>query len=269
MRNIGCKVSYDGSEFNGFQSQPYGRTVQGEIEKALEHLTNESIIILGSGRTDAGVHARGQVFNFHTESTIPTERWAIALNTRLPKDIVILDAWDVPEAFHSRKSAKRKTYCYTIDRGKFPDVFGRQYRFHHPTPLRVEEMREGLKHLVGEHDFTSYTSIHSTKASHIRTIYEARLEEEGPFLHLVVTGNGFLYNMVRVIMGTLLWVGEGKLLADDMLRILDGKSRALAGPTAMAHGLTLMDVEYARTNDNQFPHPYDQVKDEPETEVEE
>lgn len=244
MRNICVKVSYDGSGFNGFQTQPYGRTVQGEIEKAIKLLTGETIIIIGSGRTDAGVHAQGQMFNFYTESTIPTQRWAIALNTRLPKDIVIIEAFDVPEHFHARRSAKRKTYRYTIDLGKFPDVFGRQYRFHHPTPLDVDAMREGLNYLIGEHDFTSFTSIHSTKPHHIRTIYEADFIQEGPIVHMYVTGNGFLYNMVRVIMGTLLWVGEGKLVPSDIKRILEGRNRSLAGPTAMPHGLMLMDVEY-------------------------
>lgn len=250
MRNIGVKVSYDGTNFNGFQSQPYGRTVQDEIEKAIRHLSGENIVIIGSGRTDAGVHAMGQVFNFHTASTIPTERWAIALNTRLPKDIVILNAWDVPVAFHSRRSAKRKTYRYTIDMGKFPDVFARSYRFHHPTKLNVEAMAEGVKHLIGTHDYTSYTSIHSTKPHHIRTIYEAYFEQEGQALHLYITGNGFLYNMVRVIMGTLLWVGQGKLKPEDMKRILEGKSRSLAGPTAMPHALTLMDVEYSEMEES-------------------
>lgn len=244
MRNIGVTVSYDGTDFNGFQSQPYGRTVQQEIEKAIKALTGEDILIIGSGRTDAGVHALGQVFNFYTESTIPVERWAISLNSRLPQDIVIREAYEVPEHYHARKSAKRKTYRYTIDMGKFPDVFVRHYAFHHPRPLNVEAMQQGLSHLVGEHDFTSFTSIHSTKPHHVRTIYEAYLETQGSLLHMYITGNGFLYNMVRVIMGTLLQVGQGKRTPQDMERILKGRSRALAGPTAMAHGLILIQVEY-------------------------
>ncbi|MFF2484096.1 tRNA pseudouridine(38-40) synthase TruA [Paenibacillus sp. NPDC058071] len=244
MRNICATVSYDGTHFNGFQSQPYGRTVQQEIEKAIQMLAGEEIIILGSGRTDAGVHARGQVFNFLTESTIPAERWAIALNTRLPKDIVILEAHEVPEDFHSRRSAKRKTYRYSIDTGKFPNVFERAYAFHHPMPLDDTAMQEGLNHLLGEHDFTSFTSIHSTKPHHVRTVYEAYFERQGPMLHMYITGNGFLYNMVRVIVGTLIHVGQGKLKPADMKRILEGRKRALAGPTAMAHGLMLMQVNY-------------------------
>lgn len=245
MRNLYVKVSYDGSSFNGFQSQPYGRTVQDEIETAIKKLTGETIIIIGSGRTDAGVHAQGQVFNFYTDSSIPTERWAIALNTRLPKDVVILEVKEVPEHFHARRSAKRKTYRYTIDTGKFPDVFGRQYRFHHPAPLDIEAMSKGLRYLIGTHDFTSFTSIHSTKPHHVRTVYEAEFVQEGPIVHMYITGNGFLYNMVRVIMGTLLWVGQGKLAPEEIETILEGKKRSLAGPTAMAHGLMLMDVEYS------------------------
>ncbi|MUT68221.1 tRNA pseudouridine(38-40) synthase TruA [Paenibacillus sp. NEAU-GSW1] len=248
MRNLCATVSYEGTEFNGFQSQPYGRTVQQEIEKAIHTLTGEEIIIHGSGRTDAGVHALGQVFHFHTESAIPAERWAIALNTRLPKDIVIREVHEVDLSFHSRKSAKRKTYRYTIDTGKFPDVFGRRSAFHHPMPLKVDAMQEGLNALIGEHDFTSFTSIHSTKTSHVRTVYEAYFEQQGHMLHMYITGNGFLYNMVRVIMGTLLQVGQGKRQPADIKRILEGRSRALAGPTAMAHGLMLMHVEYPDGN---------------------
>lgn len=244
MRNLCVKVSYDGTNFSGFQSQPRERTVQCEIEKAIKKLSGETITIIGSGRTDAGVHAQGQIFNFFTESRIPKERWAIALNTRLPKDIVVLEVFDVPEHFHARKSAKRKTYRYTIDNGKFPDVFGRQFRFHHPAKLDLDAMREGIVHLIGEHDFTSFTSIHSTKPHHIRTIYDAYFIREGQFIHLYVSGNGFLYNMVRIIMGTMLWVGQGKLAPADIKTILEGQNRALAGPTAMSHGLMLMNVEY-------------------------
>ncbi|MFC4778129.1 tRNA pseudouridine(38-40) synthase TruA [Paenibacillus sp. GCM10023252] len=245
MRNVAIIVSYDGREFNGFQSQPYGRTVQVEIETALQKLTGEDILLIGSGRTDAGVHARGQVCNFHTESSIPAERWAIALNTRLPKDIVVLEAHEVSLDFHSRRSAKRKTYRYSIDLAKFPDVFYRHYAYHHPTPLNVQAMLEGLRLLVGEHDFTSFTSIHSTKPHHIRTIYDVQMRQEGSILHTFITGNGFLYNMVRVIMGTLLWVGQGKLAPSEMTRILQGRKRSLAGPTAMPHALMLWEVEYA------------------------
>ncbi|AJY77696.1 tRNA pseudouridine(38-40) synthase TruA [Paenibacillus beijingensis] len=237
-------LSYDGTNYNGFQTQPAGNTVQDLIEAAIEQLTGERLKITGSGRTDAGVHARGFVFNFYTNSQIPVKRWALALNSRLPHDIVVLDAAEVDDDFHSRRCAKRKTYRYSIDRSKFRDVFVRHTHFHHPMPLDVPAMRQALKHLLGTHDYTSFTSTRSTKQSHVRTIFEAHLVEEGPMLHLYITGSGFLYNMVRIITGTLMWVGEGKMQPDDFARILQARNRSCAGPTAMAHGLTLWQVEY-------------------------
>jgi len=245
MRNLCMTVSYVGTAYNGFQTQPGLETVQKHIEDAIMHLTGEETKIIASGRTDAGVHAIGQVFNFTTASAIPIRRWCLALNTRLPKDIVVWKAIEVPLDFHSRRSAKRKTYRYTINNNRFPDVFQRHTQFHHPTPLDVEAMRNGLSYLVGEHDFTSFTSRHSTKQSHVRTVYEATLEIEQPgVIHIDITGNGFLYNMVRIIVGTLVWVGEGKLKSEQMANILAAQDRSFAGPTAVAHGLTLCEVFY-------------------------
>lgn len=244
MRNIRMVVSYDGTKYYGFQTQPIGNTIQDIIEHGLHVLTGEVISITASGRTDAGVHARGQVFNFITSSPIPIERWALALNSRLPKDIVILRADEVPLDFHSSHFAKRKTYRYSIDTNKFADVFERHYRFHYPMPLLVPEMKEALSKVVGEHDFTSFASQRSTKPTHIRTILDAQLVQSEGKIDIFVTGNGFLYNMVRIIVGTLLWVGEGKLTVADFERILHAQDRAAAGPTAMAHGLILWEVEY-------------------------
>ncbi len=238
-------VSYDGTAYNGFQTQPQKNTIQDKIEEAIMTLTGERVKIIASGRTDAGVHARGQVINFMTDSKIPVERWALAVNSRLPRDIVVLHAEEVPAEFHARKSAKRKTYCYTINCGRFPDVFQRWFQFHHPTPLNVEEMRKALQFIVGEHDFTSFCSRKSDKESHVRTIYEAVIEQEPPsVIRVRITGNGFLYNMVRIIAGTLIEIGEGKRDSGDMRRILLAKDRTQAGPTAMAHGLMLWKVEY-------------------------
>lgn len=244
MRNICMKVSYDGTNFNGFQAQPKDRTVQGEIERVLRLLTKEEIVIHASGRTDAGVHARGQVFHFLTSSLIPADRFAIAMNTRLPKDVMILEALEMPLDFHARHSAKRKTYRYTIDNGKFPDLFGRHYRLHVPVPLDREAMRQALAYVVGTHDFTSFTSTRSVKPHHVRTIYEAKLIEEGTFIHIELTGNGFTYNMVRIIAGTLIKAGHNKIKPASMRDILQGCDRSLAGPTAQAVGLMLMDVSY-------------------------
>lgn len=271
MRNIGLLVSYDGTEYSGFQSQPCGNTVQDKLEEAILALSGERVKLIGSGRTDAGVHARGQVANFHTESSIPAERWALALNGRLPGDIVVQTAFDVPEHFHSRRGAIRKTYRYSINCNRIPDLFRRRYELHHPAPLNVNAMREGLTHLLGEHDFTSFTSPLSTKPSHVRTVLDARIEVDQPdvvtfgvpnvyhseawdgnrypgkqrgVIHLYVTGNGFLYNMVRIIAGTLMQVGEGKRRPEDIAGILAACDRAKAGPTAMPHGLTLWEVAY-------------------------
>ncbi|MCG7410605.1 tRNA pseudouridine(38-40) synthase TruA [Paenibacillus sp. ACRRX] len=252
MRNIGMTVAYDGTAYCGFQSQPELDTIQGRIEKAIAMLTEEHVVITASGRTDAGVHAQGQVFNFITTSAIPIERWALAMNSRLPRDIVIKDAWEAPMDFHARYSAKRKTYRYSILSERIPDLFQRHYEFHHPGRLQLEPMRAALKHLEGEHDFTSFASPKSTKQIHVRTIYQAWMEYEpsqsgepgrGRY-HLFVTGNGFLYNMVRIIAGTLLVVGRGKILPEAIPGILAACDRGAAGPTAMSHGLMLWSIDY-------------------------
>lgn len=236
MRNIALIVSYDGTDYSGFQSQPCGNTIQDKLEHAIFMLSGERVKLTGSGRTDAGVHARCQIVNFTTSSSIPIERWAIALNTRLPQDIVVQCALNVSDEFHARRHALSKTYRYTINCNRIPDLFRRRYEFHHPTPLDFAEMRASLEHLLGEHDFSSFTSPQSTKPSHVRTILDARLEiETDPFspanhlnesgkswderyypgkqrgvIHLYVTGTGFLYNMVRIIAGTLIHIGKAR-----------------------------------------------------------
>lgn len=244
-------VCYDGTRYFGFQSQPGGNTVQDWIEKAILHLTGETILITSSGRTDAGVHARAQIINFHTKSHIPIERWAFALNSRLPPDIRILEARMADPDFHARRWAKRKTYRYTINNNRTPDVFQRHLQYHHPAPLDVEAMRHALRALIGEHDFTSFCSTKSTKKSHVRNLYDVRLEQEpadeggsSGLIYIYVTGSGFLQHMVRIIVGTLLQVGEGKRDASEFEAILQAKDRARAGPTAMPHGLMLWEVVY-------------------------
>lgn len=253
MRNLRFTISYDGTAYSGFQTQPNADTIQDRLEQAVCMLTGERVKVISSGRTDAGVHAKAQVINFTTESKIPVERWCLALNARLPRDIVAHTAEEVPLSFHSRKGAKRKTYCYTVRTARFPDVFHRNYEYHHPTRLNVEAMKEALPCLIGEHDFTSFCTVRTDKEVKVRTLYEARLEMEydEPFskgnvarLRLIVSGNGFLYNMVRIIMGTLLQIGEGKKESGDMLRILEARDRSQAGPTAEAIGLMLWNVEY-------------------------
>lgn len=252
MRNLCMRVSYDGTAYHGFQSQAQGRTIQDEIEKAIHRLTGEEIRIIASGRTDAGVHAQGQIINFITKSSMELRRWGLALNNVLPHDIVITKVVEAPITFHSRWAAVRKTYHYVIHNYRYSDVFQRSFQHHHPTPLNVEEMQKAISFIRGQHDFTSFCSIKSTKESHIRTITDAYIEvehlahrkDQGQVLRMVMTGDGFLYHMVRIIAGTLIYIGEGKLESQDMQRILLMQDRTYAGPTASAKGLTLWNVEY-------------------------
>jgi tRNA pseudouridine38-40 synthase len=253
VRNIVMVVSYDGTAYCGFQIQPRDHTIQQVLEEAIYALTNERVKVISSGRTDAGVHAKAQVINFLTECVIPIDRWCFAVNTRLPRDIVVHKASEASLNFHSRHHAKRKTYRYTIQRSKIPDVFYRYTRLHHPTRLDLSEMQKGLAYLVGEHNFSAFCSARTPVGSHVRTIYEATMEfnaepsdgdGQAGVVHIYITGNGFLYNMVRIIVGTLLQIGQGKRSGEDMLTILLSEDRNRAGPTAMAHGLTLWEVSY-------------------------
>lgn len=254
MRNLLLTVSYDGTHYYGFQTQPGGNTIQDCLEEAIWKLTGEKVKIHGSGRTDAGVHAREQPFHFLTASKIPVERWCLALNVRLPADIRVTSAEEVSLDFHARRSAKRKTYRYTINGNRVPDVFQRSFQLHHPGKLDLPAMEEAAQYLVGTHDFTSFASRHSTKASHVRTIEAVWFEvdtiwgkagtgDQG-IIHFYIRGNGFLQHMVRIIVGTLLQVGEGKRKPEEMKTILEAKNRSAAGPTAESKGLMLWSVEY-------------------------
>lgn len=244
MRNIALIVSYDGTAYRGFQTQPGGGTVQDELERAIRSLTGEENRIEGSGRTDAGVHALGQVVSFRTASPIPIVKWALALNGRLPGDIIVRSAHEMPEDFHARYSAVRKTYRYSLSTGKYPNIFTARFRHHHYRPLDVDAMREGIRFFIGEHDYTAFSSAGAPRKSNVRTIYAAWLEHEGEDLHLHWTGSGFLYNMVRIMAGTLIEVGEGKKAPGHIPAILQRKDRNMAGPTAPAQGLALWQVEY-------------------------
>lgn len=254
MRNIRIVISYDGTRYNGFQSQPFKNTIQDKIEEAIRLLSGEQVKLIGSGRTDAGVHARGQVANFMTSSPIPAERWRYALNARLPEDIVILESTEAALDFHARRQANQKTYRYTINNSRVRDVFQQKYQYFHPTPLDVRKMQEALNLLIGEHDFTTFCSRKSTKSSHVRTLLKADIvmenehypDDEGRngVFHIYITGNGFLYNMVRIIVGTLLQVGDGRRSPEEMKTMLEAKDRSQAGPTAVAQGLCLWEVVY-------------------------
>ena len=249
MRNIRLIISYDGSRYYGFQTQPGGNTIQDCLEDAIFSLTKEKVKVIGSGRTDAGVHARAQTVNFHTASPIPPGNWKSALNSRLPEDIIVTESDEASHDFHARKDAISKTYCYFINPESSIDVFRRKYELHHPRPLNEEHMAKAASYFKGTHDFTSFASTHSQQKSHVRTIYDISVEriqlECGSRIRIKVSGNGFLYNMVRIIAGTLIEIGEGTRDWSEIPRILDANDRSLVGPTAPAHGLFLWEVYYS------------------------
>jgi tRNA pseudouridine38-40 synthase len=239
-------LSYDGSRFYGYQVQPNQRTVQAELEKALTvmHKSDEKIRVVSSGRTDSGVHAVGQCVHFDSSLTIPDERWPYAINSYLPPDIVVKRAEKVNDDFHARYDTTGKEYRYFIDAGKHPDVFRRHYSYHYPYPLDLQEMKEAGNLLLGTHDFTSFCSPKSDKDDKVRTIYKLEWNKTEQGLEMIIVGNGFLYNMVRIIVGTLLDVGSGKLPKCRMTDILEAKNRQAAGKKAPAHGLYLWSVSY-------------------------
>ncbi|WHY24708.1 tRNA pseudouridine(38-40) synthase TruA [Bacillus velezensis] len=241
-----CTISYDGHLFKGYQVQPGKRTVQDELEKALAvlHKSKDRIPVVSSGRTDSGVHAAGQVIHFDTPLSIPSERWPYALNALLPDDIAVKTAEIADDGFHARFSAVKKEYRYFVYTEKHPDVFKRHYAYHFSYRLNVQNMREAAKHLLGTHDFTSFCAAKTEVQDKVRTIYELDWTETDDGLQMRITGSGFLYNMVRIIAGTLLDAGIGKISPDDVKSMLEAKDREAAGRTAPGHGLYLWNVYY-------------------------
>ena len=244
MRNIKLTIEYDGKDFNGWQKQPKKLNIQGEIEKAIENITGEKVDLVASGRTDAGVHAMGQVANFKTNSNISIEKIPIAINSQVKNSIKIQNAEEVEEKFHSRYNCKKKTYRYVIDNSKYGTAIYRNMVYHIPTKLNVDAMKKAIKYFEGEHDFKAFKSSGTSSKSSIRTIYSATIITEGDKIAIDLTGNGFLYNMVRIISGTLVDVGLGKIKAEDISLIIEGKDRTKAGKTLPAHGLMLLKVDY-------------------------
>lgn len=244
MRNIKLTIEYDGKDFKGWQKQPNKLNIQGEIERAIENITGEKVELIASGRTDAGVHAMGQVANFKTNSNMPIEKIPIAINSQVKNSIRIQNAEEVDENFHSRFNCKKKTYRYVIDNSKYGSAIYRNFSYHMPIKLNVEEMKKAIKYFEGEHDFKAFKSSGTSNKSSVRTIYKAELITEGDNIAIDLTGNGFLYNMVRIIAGTLVDVGLEKIKADDIPAIIESKDRTRAGKTLPPHGLMLLSVVY-------------------------
>ena len=244
MRNLKLTVEYDGTNFSGWQVQKEKRTVQEELELALSKILKEEVSIIGSGRTDAGVHALGQVCNFKTDKTIKPQELHFAINTMLPIDIVVIKVEEVEEEFNSRISAKKKHYRYVINNGKFPSALNANREYHFKYFLDIEAMQMAADDLLGEHDFKAFSASGCTVKDTTRTIHLLKINRLGDRVIIDVVGNGFLYNMVRIIVGTLLDVGSGKLDICIMKNMLETKDRSLGGRTVGPEGLYLVEVEY-------------------------
>lgn len=244
MRNLKLTLSYDGTDFNGWQTQPGFRTVQQTLEEAILALTGEKANANASGRTDSGVHALGQVVNFYTNTVLACDVIVRALNAHLPGDVVIRAAADVPQAFDANRDAKRKLYRYVIHDGPVPDPFLRRYGCHSRHPLDVGAMRRAAEPLKGRHDFHSFETDWPNRMSSVRTITHLAVNRIGDWIWLDVEADGFLYNMVRAIAGTLMNVGRGYWPAAEVEKILKAEDRTQAGPTAPPQGLFLMRVTY-------------------------
>ncbi|SIS71166.1 tRNA pseudouridine(38-40) synthase TruA [Alicyclobacillus vulcanalis] len=243
-RRIRLVLGYDGSGFHGFARQEGLRTVQGVLEDVLLRMLGTEIPVEGSGRTDRGVHARAQVVHFDLPYGPPVERMVHVLRRRLPADILPRAADEVDEAFHARFSVVRKTYRYTLDLAPLPSLYWYKFSWHVPEPLDLDAMKEAAKHLLGEHDFTSFCAAEAPQRDKVRRLDRVDFRRDGSRLHVEFEGNGFLQYMVRILVGTLVKVGRGKESPDRIPDILEARDRRLAGETAPPHGLCLWNVEY-------------------------
>ncbi len=244
MRRIRILIEYDGTAYVGWQIQQNGVSVQAKLRQALFSVTGEHCAVHGSGRTDSGVHARAQVAHFDTGARMDAGKFAVAMNMSLPHDIRVLYSEETGGDFHARFSAREKSYRYTVQPGPHARVFTRNTALHVHTPLDLERMRRAAALCAGKHDFSAFMSAGCTMENTVRTIFSSDWSLDGCRLHYDVTGNGFLYNMVRILAGTMLEIGSGKRDTECILRALESCRRSDAGPTAPAHGLTLMRVRY-------------------------
>jgi tRNA pseudouridine38-40 synthase len=237
-------VAYDGTNYCGWQVQPNGITIESELNHHLSELLREEIHVIGASRTDAGVHALGNVAVFDTENRMPAEKISLALNTRLPEDIRIQESRETAPDFHPRYCETVKTYEYRICNRKFPDPCSRLYSLFYYWDLDEKKMQQGANYLVGTHDFTSFCTNKPEYKDHVRTIYSLDVTRSGDMITVRIRGNGFLYNMVRIIVGTLLQVGSQKIAPETVGEILASRDRGQAGDTARPQGLTLVKIEY-------------------------
>lgn len=245
QQKLCCIVEYDGTDFHGFQRQPDRVTIQGVIEDALESLNRGPTIVHGAGRTDAGVHAEGQTFHFDARVNIPSERWPLALNSRLPAAVVVTGARVVADDFHARKNATGKVYRYKIYNGPYPSVFADRWALHVERPLDVEAMSRAAALVVGRRDFAAFRASGSTPLkTTVRNLRRLDVERRGRFVEITAEADGFLYHMMRNLAGSLLLVGRGRRSPEWMGEVLASRDRNLAGPTAPARGLCLVEVKY-------------------------
>ncbi len=245
MRRVFLRVSYDGTAYHGWQALPNTVTVEGVLNDTLTKLTGSPVEVIGASRTDAGVHALGNVAVFDTDSTIPPERFSYALNTMLPDDISVVESFEVPPDFHPRKTDTYKTYEYTILNTKFPLPARRNYTWHLKADLDIDKMRAAASLLIGPHDFKGFCSAKTQVENTVRIIYSISVLKEGDEIKIRVKGNGFLYNMVRIIAGTLAAAGgAGKVTPEDIEKALRTGDRSLVGKTAPPQGLCLVEIEY-------------------------
>lgn len=244
MKRVKLTVAYDGTNYCGWQVQPNGITVQEVLNQCLSEFTGENIETIGASRTDAGVHALGNVAVFDTEMRMPGDKFSFALNQRLPEDIRIQKSEEVDADFHPRYVKSQKTYEYRILNCRFPIPTERFYSHFTYIPLDVDKMKEAASYLIGEHDFKSFCGTGAQVKTTVRTVKEIQIEKSGDRITICITGEGFLYNMVRIIAGTLMDIGGGLYPPEKMKEILEAKDRKKAGPTAPARGLTLMKIQY-------------------------
>ena len=237
-------VAYDGTNYCGWQIQPNGITIEQVLNEHLSRLLKEDIKVTGASRTDAGVHSLGNVCMFDTNTRMPAQQRPSALNQKLPEDSVVVDSCEVSDDFHPRFSKSRKTYEYRILNARFRNPTRRLDTYFYHYPLDTEKMSEAAKYLIGEHDFASFCSANSQAQTTVRTIYDCTVSKVGDIITIRVTGNGFLYNMVRIIAGTLVKIGGSDMPADAMNGIIAATDRAAAGPTAPAQGLTMIGLKY-------------------------